>query len=678
MNGIPLAADSGPLQPPGTVIAAEEVVDVQAVCATLRTEFIRLGEQLRVDLGRELRLSLQAAAQASLVTPLDDGSDDSDSEEHEHAHSGLFVGETNGALFTPKNFIHMSLKSRTPEAERSEEQPLKAPSAVSKTHTENETLRQTAGLQADAKSERNPSGADFVVAASTIRQTPLEAFGAEPDSSNESRPAGAHHGEEAIGAPSGTSPDKHNLSDPWGNTAHIYADAETPLEEGNKAQGSAGARKFAMPRVNPHKALGLVPSVTRREPLKRQNSWRVYQCCAQVVCNPYFDWFFLILNFLSAAIIGIETEVIARRLPDDLPKDESFGFFFSDICFLVLFLVESSLRLGVYGQQFFRMSGWGWNLFDLILVTLQFINVVIVRQLMDGPQSLNSTYYPRMVSLLRTLKVGRIMEKVDHFRLLWSCVVHSFPSFLFAFMLVALMKYMMANYIVQAITALRYSDSINAEQWSEISKFYSTVPEAWFSLLLGLTGGVDWNDIVSPLWEGVDPWVAFAVTCLMVFMILSLMNVVTGTFVQNAMEQADEQKQVNKVQRAKRLFDSMDVDSSGTIAFKELSEHLGKKEVQTYFETLDVDPHEAKALFQMLDMNDSGSIDFEEFLSGCIRLQGPAKSMDLLLVARDMRHELKRLTSRLLRLYQVQNAGTIPGMPQERPPGAANEQDEAV
>jgi len=313
-----------------------------------------------------------------------------------------------------------------------------------------------------------------------------------------------------------------------------------------------------------------------------------------------------------------------------------------------------------------------------ILVMLQLINVVIVRQLLDGPQSLNSTYYPRMVSLLRTVKVGRIVVHVDHFRLLWSCVVHSFPSFFFAIALVALLNYMMANYIVQAITALRYSDSISSEQWNEISIFWNSLPQAWFSLVLGITGGVDWNDIVSPLRDGVDPWVSNLVTCLLVFMIVSIMNVVTATFVQNATEQANEEKQVNKVERAKRVFESLDVDSSGTIAYDELTAHLDTEEVQSYFETLDVDPNEARFLFKMLDMNDSGNIDFEEFLNGCIRLQGPAKSIDLLLVARDMRHAFQRLSARLQRIHPVlSSTSPIPGFPQ-RPPSATREQNEAA
>merc|ERR1712008_353028 len=139
----------------------------------------------------------------------------------------------------------------------------------------------------------------------------------------------------------------------------------------------------------------------------------------------------------------------------------------------------------------------------------------------------------------------------------------------------------------------------------------------------------------------------------MLFMILSLMNVVTGTFVQNTIERADEMKQVNRIQQARRLFKSLDVDSSGFISFNELSSHLEAPEVQKFFRDIDVDLCEARCLFDMLDVNNTGNIEFEDFLSGCVRLQGPAKSLDLLLLSRDMRGAFEKQAQQLRCLREL-------------------------
>merc|ERR1719401_362606 len=115
------------------------------------------------------------------------------------------------------------------------------------------------------------------------------------------------------------------------------------------------------------------------------------------------------------------------------------------------------------------------------------------------------------------------------------------------------------------------------------------------------------------------------------------MNVITGTFVQGAITYAQEVKEQQNMMQARLLFKELDEDSSGFISFDEIEKHLESQAVQEYFKMIDVDPSEAKHLFEMLDINDSGEIDLEEFLSGCLRLQGPAKALDLLLVTRENR-----------------------------------------
>merc|ERR1712014_133137 len=50
-----------------------------------------------------------------------------------------------------------------------------------------------------------------------------------------------------------------------------------------------------------------------------------------------------------------------------------------------------------------------------------------------------------------------------------------------------------------------------------------------------------------------------------------------------------------------------------------------------------LEPSDARGLFRLLDADSSGSVCAEEFFSGCLRLRGPAKALDLALLA----HEVK-------------------------------------
>merc|ERR1712080_448889 len=66
--------------------------------------------------------------------------------------------------------------------------------------------------------------------------------------------------------------------------------------------------------------------------------------------------------------------------------------------------------------------------------------------------------------------------------------------------------------------------------------------------------------------------------------------------------------------------------------------------VKHWLESLDIDTHDAWTLFKLLDTDDSDSIDIEELVLGCLRLKGPARSMDM---ARLM-YEHRWLMSRFL------------------------------
>ena len=39
-------------------------------------------------------------------------------------------------------------------------------------------------------------------------------------------------------------------------------------------------------------------------------------------------------------------------------------------------------------------------------------------------------------------------------------------------------------------------------------------------------------------------------------------------------------------------------------------------------------------VFKILDLDDDGALDADEFLSGCLRLRGPAKTLDVLVARR--------------------------------------------
>merc|ERR1712194_238367 len=82
----------------------------------------------------------------------------------------------------------------------------------------------------------------------------------------------------------------------------------------------------------------------------------------------------------------------------------------------------------------------------------------------------------------------------------------------------------------------------------------------------------------------------------------------------------------------KAFFKQADTDGSGQLSWEEFRGHLQDDRMKAYFQTLDLDIRKAHTLFKLLDQNENGEVGIEEFLDGCLRLKGQAKSLDLNLV----------------------------------------------
>merc|ERR1712216_929560 len=90
------------------------------------------------------------------------------------------------------------------------------------------------------------------------------------------------------------------------------------------------------------------------------------------------------------------------------------------------------------------------------------------------------------------------------------------------------------------------------------------------------------------------------------------------------------------------MFSALDLDESGSITEQEITEHLDSPAVQDFFLSMDIDATDAHALFKLVDLDGSGVLDLTEFLRGCLRLQGPARATDLLLVTSDFRRAFEQ------------------------------------
>merc|ERR1712137_1331765 len=67
----------------------------------------------------------------------------------------------------------------------------------------------------------------------------------------------------------------------------------------------------------------------------------------------------------------------------------------------------------------------------------------------------------------------------------------------------------------------------------------------------------------------------------------------------------------------------------GEIDVDELRAYFESEDIATYFSALDLNVMQVKTLFSLMDVDGNNVIDQDEFIWGCLRLKGNAKSLDV-------------------------------------------------
>lgn len=122
------------------------------------------------------------------------------------------------------------------------------------------------------------------------------------------------------------------------------------------------------------------------------------------------------------------------------------------------------------------------------------------------------------------------------------------------------------------------------------------------------------------------------------FSIFAVVNIVTGIFVDSAMQanlvdkdiivHEELERKKEYIEDLKHMFQALDTDQSGCITETELEKGLQNERIVAFFHLLKLGVSDAKMLFRLLDRNNDASLSIEEFIDGCNRLQGEASAVD--------------------------------------------------
>jgi hypothetical protein len=362
-----------------------------------------------------------------------------------------------------------------------------------------------------------------------------------------------------------------------------------------------------------------------------------------LVTSQTFDCIIGILVFVNAVIIGIQVDHAARNRTDSIPAPIRV----CETLFCVIFTIEIMMRICILQKRYFYRRGkWNlWNIADFVFVLSQVTEEIITIAFEEEETFRVNWSYMRCIRVLRfirTLRSARIVPLIKSLRTLVASIQSAASSLVWVVALLGLVVYIFSIWLTQIVADFQVQNEGN--EYSEALRlYYGSLGSTMLSLYQSVTGGLDWKDAIEPLSDGISPLLALVFCMYIAFVVLAMLNIVTGVFVHSAMSDEKESTDIFMKQNICQLFGAGPDDngndgvSNQALRLEDFESKLDDKIMLEYFRAIDVDPSEAKGVFELLDLDGSGSVDADEFLSGCLRLRGPAKALELELVMNEVR-----------------------------------------
>eukprot|EP00927_Polykrikos_kofoidii_P064750 TRINITY_DN6029_c0_g1_i1.p1 TRINITY_DN6029_c0_g1~~TRINITY_DN6029_c0_g1_i1.p1 ORF type:complete len:709 (+),score=96.97 TRINITY_DN6029_c0_g1_i1:82-2208(+) len=367
------------------------------------------------------------------------------------------------------------------------------------------------------------------------------------------------------------------------------------------------------------------------------------------VRSPCFDCSVAVAIMMNALTMGFEVELEARRPTDSLTEwEESYRFAkLIQHFFTVFFIIEFMLR--IYGAGLVPFITWhspdfSWNMFDCSVVTISLAQGLL--EIFVASSAMKNISLIRMVRFMRVVRIVRIVRIMRCFRslrILISSIFATLKALVWAMVLLSVIVYVFA--IIFAAAVIHHLQDLPASVLESppsdvviLQNYLGNTPRAIFTLFKSITGGMDW-EIVAESLRRVSAGYVFLFIFFIMFGMLAVLNVVTGVFCQGALESAQQdQEEVIESQlsaltehkeRLKKLFWDIDEGSSGTITLSAFENYMRDNRIQAYFRSLDLHINEVWSLFRLIDVDGTNELDIDEFVDGCLRIRGPAKSLEV-------------------------------------------------
>lgn len=365
--------------------------------------------------------------------------------------------------------------------------------------------------------------------------------------------------------------------------------------------------------------------------------------------KPPFQIFIGAIIMTNALTIGLETDNVQ---PDAVGIEDRMVWFVLENVFCVIFLGEMLLRLHYQRLGYFKEL---WNLCDFFLVILAITDTWILSLIIQSKEgNLRALSTLRVIRMMRLARLIRLLRSFKELWLIVNGLIESMKTLFWVSLLLVLVLYVCGIFLTMHVgkNDLIYMEYKKLSGGWDYQVYFGTVPASMYTLFQMVTLE-NWADGVARHVVSNQPMMALFFLVFLLLTTFGLLNLVVGVIVENTLTAAANNEEKIKRQQEKdrartleylrEIFELADEDKSGTLELEEFRNALEDPEVLKKLRMVDLPVQEAEALFMVLDADGSGSLSVDEFIGGCLRLKGNAKSKDLLAVQISVESMAKRI-----------------------------------
>jgi len=377
--------------------------------------------------------------------------------------------------------------------------------------------------------------------------------------------------------------------------------------------------------------------------------------------NHTYEFLRTLVLVLDALVVIFELSYASTKAKDmsyqgGIPDKVYYMLLTDFCCFMMLsdllfhWILEFPHVDFIYGRTNRR-----W--FNVIVVCEQILQV-ISQHAQPGGRSLSN--FRIVVSQLSVVRVIRAFAEIpdvafrmefgiQEFRIMMNSLMNSISPFVMCAGPFMLILVTLAVFLEEGALAYLVSNDTLSTSHQDIALNFGTLDVTVLSLYKALFGGMDWADlyeVLVPL-----PWYLRQIFLLAIgFNFIAVFNIVAAVFIKVAFNRSESdiellvQKEIRSrttyLTTMEKLFGKLD-DGDSKIYLDELEEHLQRPDIAAYFSVLGLDVKDAAKIARLLDEDGSNDVSREEFIFGCMRLTGDAKTLDLAVLQREV-HVMKK------------------------------------